>query len=198
MIHPMNIFKKSAYRLRQGFSLIEVNIAIFVLATGALALLVLFPFGLQQSREATNEMVLSSCADRFLGAAAIAATHSDATDVESFIEILEDVVKDGEESTGFEVNNEDPSDNDIKNVRFKQFKNSDLYYYAWAYPEATEDDDDDTEEFIHVGILLSFEKATSFGATQRGGVGIDARKRANLFATKVYLSHAATTQTDND
>lgn len=198
MIHPMNMFKKSVHRLRQGFSLIEVNIAIFVLATGALALLVLFPFGLQQSREATNEMILSSCADRFLGAAAIAATHSDSTEIDSFIDTLEDIVKDGEESTGFEVNNEDPSDNDIKNVRFKQFKNSDLYYYAWAYPEAFDDDDNDSTEFIHVGILLSFEKATSFGATERGGVGIDARKRANLFATKVYLSHAAATRTNND
>ena len=59
--------------LRAGFSLIEVNMAIFVLAGGALALLALFPLGLNESTEANSEMRVAAFADRFIGAAKIAA-----------------------------------------------------------------------------------------------------------------------------
>jgi prepilin-type N-terminal cleavage/methylation domain-containing protein len=176
-MHYVSLFKRSAHRLRQGFSLIEVNIAIFVLATGALALLTLFPFGLQQSRNATNEMVLSSCADRFLGAAAIAAEKPGIT-YDEFVENFKEV------SELTDVSENAPSNTETEDLNFHQFKNSNLYYYAWAYEESVDENNETTDAaMIHVGILLSLEKASRYA--DRRGEG--ARKRAQLFATKVFL-----------
>jgi uncharacterized protein (TIGR02598 family) len=64
-------------RLRDGFSLIEVNMAIFVLAGGALALLGLFPLGLRESLAARNEMRVAAFAERFINAARIAASDTE-------------------------------------------------------------------------------------------------------------------------
>lgn len=69
--------------LRAGFSLIEVNMAIFVLAGGALALLGLFPMGLRESNDARNEMRTATFAEKFLGAAQAAAQDPEVTDVET-------------------------------------------------------------------------------------------------------------------
>ncbi|MBR4317481.1 MAG: hypothetical protein IKT85_01890 [Kiritimatiellae bacterium] len=67
----------SLKRLRDGFSLIEVNMAIFVLAGGALALLGLFPLGLRESLAARNEMRVAAFAERFINAARIAASDTE-------------------------------------------------------------------------------------------------------------------------
>ncbi len=74
---------------RKGFSLIEVNMAIFVLAGGALALLALFPAGLRFSKEAHSEMRTTAMAQRFLGAVRIAAMDVDATSIEALAGILQ-------------------------------------------------------------------------------------------------------------
>lgn len=185
MIHPMNIFKKGACKLRQGFSLIEVNIAIFVLSTGALALLSLFPFGLQQSRNATNEMILSSCADRFLGAASIAAAQPGIT-FDEFLDNFEEI------SELTDVKSNSPSDSEAEDLDFKQFKNSNLYYHAWAYEEKvnqtygpeTNQSDAGGAAIVHVGVLLSLEKTAKYNDVR----GASARNRAQLFATKVFLA----------
>lgn len=68
-------------RLRNGFSLIEVNMAIFVLAGGALALLGLFPLGLRDSLTARNEMRVAAFAERFINAARAAAMDPDVSTV---------------------------------------------------------------------------------------------------------------------
>lgn len=180
MLHPIAFLKRKAQHLRQGFSLIEVNIAIFVLATGALALLSLFPFGLQQSRNATNEMVLSACADRFLGAATVAAAQPGST-YDDFVDAFEEV------SELNNVSDQEPSDSEVTDLTFRQFKNSNLWYYAWAYEEKV-DENSNAEagdaSIIHVGILLSLEKTAKYSDKR----GESARKRAQLFATKVFLS----------
>ncbi|MBQ9694696.1 MAG: hypothetical protein IJV69_08070 [Kiritimatiellae bacterium] len=77
-------------RIRAGFSLIEVNMAIFVLAGGALALLGLFPLGLRESLAARNEMRVAAFAERFINAARIAASDTenvkDADDLRSALQ----------------------------------------------------------------------------------------------------------------
>lgn len=50
-----------------GFSLIEVNLAILVIAVGMLALMALFPLGLRESSLAQGDMVQSAAADYILG-----------------------------------------------------------------------------------------------------------------------------------
>lgn len=187
-----HLLKRSAQRLRQGFSLIEVNIAIFVLATGALALLSLFPFGLQQSRNATNEMILSSCADRFLGAAAIAAAKPGTT-YDDFVDNFEEI------SELRDISDSEPSDTEAIDLNFNQFKNSNLWYYAWAYEEkvneiSNSNSDTGDASIVHVGILLSLEKTAKYNDKR----GESARKRAQLFATKVFLSQVEDDQSTNE
>lgn len=81
--------KKKVSSRRSGFSLIEVNMAIFVLAGGALALLGLFPLGLRESLAARNEMRVAAFAERFLGAARLAATLPGVTEVADLQDALE-------------------------------------------------------------------------------------------------------------
>ncbi len=169
-------FLQHCQKFRQGFSLIEVNMAIFVLAGGALALLSLFPFGLQQSRNATNEMILSACADRYLGAAALIATQP-GMDFDKFVDELSDISK-------FNVNVIEGDMDNIDTTNFEEFPNSNkgLYYYAWAYTEDVDTDNtSDNEDMInvHVGVMVSTENCK---------VSKAARRRAQLFATKVFLT----------
>ncbi len=65
--------KQRKSKERKGFSLIEVNMAIFVLAGGALALLALFPYGLNFSRNANAAMRVTTAAQQFVSAVRIAA-----------------------------------------------------------------------------------------------------------------------------
>jgi hypothetical protein len=79
-------------KLRAGFSLIEVNMAIFVLAGGALALLGLFPLGLRESVAARNEMKMATFAERVINTARIAATKPNLNDVGDYINEVENLL----------------------------------------------------------------------------------------------------------
>ncbi len=59
---------------RSGFSLIEVNMAVFVLAIGVLSMAVLYPLGLRESIQSQADIKQSMFADFILNAAVSAAS----------------------------------------------------------------------------------------------------------------------------
>lgn len=59
---------------RSGFSLIEVNMAVFVLAIGILSMAVLFPLGLRESMQSQADLKQSMFADYILNVAISAAS----------------------------------------------------------------------------------------------------------------------------
>ena len=59
--------------LRNGFSLVEVNMAIFVMAMGILSMAVLFPLGLRESNQGFADLKQASLADYLLNQAVAAA-----------------------------------------------------------------------------------------------------------------------------
>ena len=109
--------------LRAGFSLIEVNMAIFVLAGGALALLGLFPLGLRESLAARHEMRVAAFSERVINAARVAALDTELKDIDDFRDALEDVLE-GE----VEVM-DDAGDSDDDNA--KEDKTG-VYYRVWV------------------------------------------------------------------
>ena len=62
-----------------GFSLIEVNMAVFVMAVGIIAMAALYPLGLRESIQSTADLKQSMFADLVLGAAVAAASNSNMT-----------------------------------------------------------------------------------------------------------------------
>lgn len=60
-------------RMQNGFSLVEVNMAIFVMAIGILSMAVLFPLGLRESNQGLADLKQSSLADYLLNQAVAAA-----------------------------------------------------------------------------------------------------------------------------
>lgn len=109
--------------LRAGFSLIEVNMAIFVLAGGALALLALFPLGLRESSEANSEMRVAAFADRFIGAAKIAAEQ--AVDEDDFEDLLTEAL---DTSGSFSLRDGSDEENDGNDYDEDE---SGVYFRAW-------------------------------------------------------------------
>jgi len=59
---------------RAGFSLIEVNMAVFVLAIGILSMAVLYPLGLRESMQSQADLKQSMFADYILNVAVAAAS----------------------------------------------------------------------------------------------------------------------------
>ncbi len=114
---------------RKGFSLIEVNMAIFVLAGGALALMSLFPMGLRYSSEARNEMRVSAFAERFIAAAQVAAQAPDVKTVEDLADALE------QSPFNFKIMDE-AGQHDDDNVEHDSV--SDVYYRAWIFDHSNE------------------------------------------------------------
>lgn len=108
--------------LRAGFSLIEVNMAIFVLAGGALALLGLFPLGLRESLAARNEMRVAAFCERFMGAARTVAEKPGVVDADTLLNELEG-------DFGFRV--EDPVEDDDRVEAHEDPENSGVWYRAW-------------------------------------------------------------------
>jgi len=49
-----------------GFSLIEVNMAVFVMAVGILSMVVLYPLGMRESRQGQDDLQQAMLADRVL------------------------------------------------------------------------------------------------------------------------------------
>ena len=62
---------------RRAFSLVEVNMAIFVMAVGALGLIALYPLGLRESSQAKADMLESIFADNLLNQAVGIASQTD-------------------------------------------------------------------------------------------------------------------------
>lgn len=154
---------------RAGFSLIEVNMAIFVLAGGALALLGLFPLGLRDSTEARNEMRVAAFADRFVGAVRIAAEQ--AADKGEF----EDLLAEAMDVTGGLKLNEDAGDADDDGSDYDEDQ-SGVYYRAWMTPlDAPEGISADHLKCYRLGLLVTAENpkqnpramyyATGYGLT---------------------------------
>lgn len=61
-------------KTKRGFSLIEVNMAIFVMAIGVLSLAALFPLGLRENMNAVSDMTESIFADGLLNQAVAIAS----------------------------------------------------------------------------------------------------------------------------
>lgn len=49
--------------VRRGFTLIEVNLAIFIMATGVLAMVSLYSLGMRESRQSTEDVAIAGYAD---------------------------------------------------------------------------------------------------------------------------------------
>jgi hypothetical protein len=64
---------------RSGFSLIEVNMAVFVLAIGVLSMAVLYPLGLRESMQSQADIKQSMFADFVLNVAVAAASSTNVT-----------------------------------------------------------------------------------------------------------------------
>ena len=135
-------------RCKAGFSLIEVNMAIFVLAGGALALMALFPLGLRESLASRQEMRLSAFAERILGAAQIAACDPDVASVDDLADALEG------SPFSFKLD-DDPGDYD-SNTSAEYDSTSGVYYHAWILKETTDTDD---KEVAQIGVQVTAENA---------------------------------------
>ena len=61
---------------QNGFSLMEVNMAVFVMAVGILSLIVLFPLGLRESTQGQADLKQSMFADYLLNQAVAAASYT--------------------------------------------------------------------------------------------------------------------------
>ena len=53
--------------MRRGFTLLEVNLAIFIMATGTLAMCALYALGFRESRQSVEDVAAASFADAYLG-----------------------------------------------------------------------------------------------------------------------------------
>lgn len=128
--HPLRRLLR-AVRRKAGFSLIEVNMAIFVLAGGALALMALFPLGLRESLASRSEMRISAFAERLLGAAQMAANDpkvASVDDVHELVGKLADVLSGP--PFNFELD-DDPGDYDSIPNNPPEDPTSGVYYHAW-------------------------------------------------------------------
>ena len=120
---------KGRQAARRGFSLIEVNMAIFVLAGGIFALMSLFPLGLRESAASRNEMRIAAFAERLLGAAQMAAADPEVTDVDALAAAIEEIA-------GIKLD-DDPGE--YKNaVSAEKDTTSGVYYHAWCIDESSE------------------------------------------------------------
>lgn len=159
--------KKKFHSRRAGFSLIEVNMAIFVLAGGALALLGLFPLGLRESLAARNEMRVAAFAERFLGSARIAATLPGVTDIDELQNTLEGT------PFGFTVESDAGDVNSFDSTK----DDSGVWYYAWINESSNlfVNGGNDAKVVAEVGVRVTAENA-------------DQNKAAILSAT-TYVVH---------
>jgi hypothetical protein len=62
-----------------GFSLVEVNMAVFVMAIGILSMVALYPLGLRESSQGTADLKQASFADNLLNQAVAAASDTNVT-----------------------------------------------------------------------------------------------------------------------
>ncbi len=138
-------------KTRRGFSLIEVNMAIFVLAGGALALMSLFPMGLRFSKEAKSEMRITAFAERFINAAQVAAQDPDVKSVEDLASALEG------SPYGFTLLSDAGQHNDANATKDTE---SGMYYRAWLIEDNNYGDlTEGGIEVAQLGIQVTSENA---------------------------------------
>ena len=53
--------------MKKGFTLLEVNLAIFIMATGTLAMCALYALGFRESRQSVEDVAAAAFADAYLG-----------------------------------------------------------------------------------------------------------------------------------
>ena len=53
--------------MRRGFTLLEVNLAIFIMATGTLAMCALYALGFRENRQSVEDVAATAFADAYLG-----------------------------------------------------------------------------------------------------------------------------------
>lgn len=70
--------KKFLSNLRAGFTLMEVNLAIFIMAVGVLAMVSLYPLAFRESQQSSDDVAASALADGVLSplAAALSSTNT--------------------------------------------------------------------------------------------------------------------------
>ncbi len=175
---PLTAVTKLGNRLRAGFSLIEVNMAIFVLAGGALALLGLFPLGLRESNAARNEMRTTAFCERFLGAARVAAEQKDVKTREGLLDAIEG-------DFGFRIGEPIEWDGpELKAEAVEDPENTGVWYYAWARPvDSTNRDDIDEVQGQMETVQLCVQATT----TNCRGTYIPLL-RAPVYAVTVFVS----------
>ena len=164
-------------RLRDGFSLIEVNMAIFVLAGGALALLGLFPLGLRESLAARNEMRVAAFGERFISAARIASADPEVKSVSA----LQDKLT--ERPFDFENILDNIDGLLLSNIPFNYSESDGVYYCAWVIkdPDMLIDNSDDGQRNVNVyqaGVMVTTENAKTNDAV---------KKYSSTYAVKVIL-----------
>lgn len=71
--------RMKTHRLRNGFSLIEVNMAVFVMAVGVLSMAVLYPLGLRESTQGQADLKQSMFADYVLNQVVALASQTNIT-----------------------------------------------------------------------------------------------------------------------
>ncbi len=161
----------SKLKSRLGFSLIEVNMAIFVLAGGALALMSLFPMGLRYSSDARNEMRIAAFAERFMSAAQIAANTPNVRNASDLLNILSG------SPFSFDIA-DDAGDYDDTDVTHDNA--TDVYYRAWMIPEDTVG----TKQTVQLGVQITAENAKQNKRAIRKGsiymvrVTVDSKNKA--------------------
>lgn len=142
--------RQAVRRPRRGFSLIEVNMAIFVLAGGALALLGLFPLGLRYSQQANAEMRTTAFAQRFLGAARVVAMSPDVRDENDLANAISS-------EFGINVSVGIGEEHETGGIYEDTFSN--VFYRAWVAEDSTGDVDlsDTCKRVVEAGIQVTTE-----------------------------------------
>lgn len=163
-------------RLRAGFSLIEVNMAIFVLAGGALALLGLFPLGLRESLAARNDMRVAAFAERYINSVRILAADPEIQDI--------DDLRDALEGSPFNLKRVLDSEDEVTSNLSQSVSHDDesgVYYRAWVLEDSNwkgNGADTGDKTMVEAGILVTAEDA------ERNPT---AMKYAQFYAVRVLL-----------
>ena len=161
--------------LRDGFSLIEVNMAIFVLAGGALALLGLFPLGLRESLAARNEMRVAAFGERFINAARIASADPNVNSVSKLKGQLLGHPFD------FENVLEEIGNVSLLNMPFNYSESDGVYYCAWIIKDPNmqlANSQGRQVDVYQVGVLVTTENAKANDAV---------KKYSSMYAIRVLL-----------
>ena len=90
-------------RTRAAFTLMEVNLAIFIMAVGVLAMTALYPLGFRESEQSRDDVRASVVADEVLGklSAALSSRNIEWRDWESKVQTAVNVSNQGGEGAGW-------------------------------------------------------------------------------------------------